>query len=71
MPKFSVAFIAPVHLGQLKHRVLDSQDTESALRTFFTEEATSFYSEDEKGYFYFKDDFFDESSPAGSIVQCD
>lgn len=70
MPKFSIVFLAPVEKNQLKHRIIESSDKESALKTFFTEEIIDFYSDDEKGFFYFKQDFFDSSSPSGSLITC-
>jgi len=71
MPKYSIAFIAPVQVNPLKHRIIESTDQDAALRTFFTEELTDCYSADDQGYFYFKDDFFDKSSLSGSIVKLD
>lgn len=71
MPNFSIVFITPVGKNKFKHRIIEGPDQESALKTFFVEEITEFYSDDEQGYFYFKDDFFDESNPAGGIVSCE
>jgi guanylate kinase len=68
MPKYSVVFIAPVEKNQLKHRIIESADQESALRTFFAEESSEYYSNDEQGFFYFKQDFFDQADPSGSII---
>lgn len=69
MPKYAVAFIVPSENNQLRHRVLDSENKDSALRKFFTEEASEYYSNDEQGFYYFKEDFFDESSSTGSIIE--
>ncbi len=71
MPKFSVVFLAPGEKNQFIHRIIESTDKDSALRTFFTEETTEFYSNDEQGYYYFKEDFFDTSNPSGSIIPCE
>lgn len=71
MPKFSIAFATPGDKMQLLHRIIDSPDQDAALKTFFNEEATRFYSDDDQGYFYFKEDFNDASYPCGSIIQCD
>ena len=71
MPKYSVAFIAPTDQKALRHRVLESPDPESALKTFFKEEVVEFYSDNEQGDHYFKEDFHDDSLASGSIVQCE
>jgi hypothetical protein len=71
MPKFSIAFIAPTSPGQLKHRIIESEDQDSALKIFFTEEASEYYSNDDQGFYYFKEDFFDENNICGSVIKCD
>ena len=68
MPNFSIVFIAPVEKNMIRHRIIEATDQESVLKIFFEEEASSFYSKDEKGYFYFREDFFEESNPSGSII---
>jgi guanylate kinase len=70
MPKFSIAFIVPAEKSQLKHRIVEGTDQESALKSFFNEETAEFYSNDDQGYFYFKEDFFDQAVPSGSIIPC-
>jgi hypothetical protein len=70
MPKFSIAFVAPAENSQLKHRIMEGADQESALRSFFSEEAAEYYSNDDQGYFYFKEDFFDQAIPSGSVILC-
>jgi hypothetical protein len=69
MPRFAVAFVAPSENGQLLHHVIESADKESALKSFFTEFASEYYSNDEQGYHYFKEDFFDEVAAGGSIIE--
>jgi len=69
MPRFAVAFVTPSENSQLIHQVVESEDKESALRQFFKEFAREFYSEDEQGYHYFKEDFFDDVSAGGSIIE--
>jgi hypothetical protein len=69
MPKFSIAFIAPSKVSALKHRIIESQDQDSALKSFFSEEASEYYSDDDQGFFYFKEDFFDETNPSGSVIR--
>ena len=70
MPKYAVAFITPSEKGVLKHALVEGPDRDSALKTFFTNEAGEYYSNDEQGYYYFKEDFFDDTLPSGSIIQC-
>lgn len=71
MPKYSIAFIAASENKSLKHRIVESTDVDSALKAFFKDELAEFYSDNEQGYHYFREDFFDEALAAGSIVQCD
>jgi hypothetical protein len=71
MPKFSIAFITPEKKNMLRHRIIESAEKEIALRQFFNEEIVRFYSKDDQGYFYFKEDFFDSSDASGSIVELD
>ena len=70
MPKFAIAFVAPAENSQLKHKIIDGADQEGALKTFFSEEAVEYYSADDQGFYYFKEDFFDATTPSGSIIQC-
>jgi hypothetical protein len=69
MPKFSIAFVEPEQ-NSLKHKIVDGTDQETALKTFFNEEVSEYYSADDQGYFYFKEDFFDETTSTGSIIPC-
>ena len=71
MPKFSIAFITPEQNKPLKHRIIESDDKETALKKFFEEEASEYYSNDEQGYFYFKEDFADQASGVGSLIACE
>ncbi len=72
MSKFSIVFLAPVEKNRFMHRIIESQDQESALKSFFLkEEITDFYTNDEQGFFYFKQDFIEPSNPAGSIIPCE
>ncbi len=68
MPKFSVAFVAPTDTTPLRHRIIEAADQEGALRTFFNDEASSFYSNDDQGFHYFKEDFSDALTLSGSII---
>lgn len=69
MPKFAIAFVMPSAEEQLHHRIIETSDKETALKKFFDEEMIKFYSNDEQGYFYFKEDFADTSS--GSLILCE
>ncbi|MFP4416587.1 MAG: hypothetical protein ACOC4C_04055 [Fibrobacterota bacterium] len=70
MPKFAIAFIVPVEKNALRHSIIESPNKESALKEFFKKNISDFYSTDEQGYFYFKEDFFDADTGAGSILKC-
>lgn len=69
MSKYAIAFIQPTENSQLCHRIVEGDTKETALRRFFDEEVKSFYSEDDQGFFYFKEDFFDEQAKCGSIIE--
>ncbi len=71
MHKYSIVFVPPAENIQLKHRIIESTDQETALKTFFSEEITDYYTDDEQGFFYFKQDFFEQSGPSGSILLCE
>lgn len=69
MPRYAIAFIAPSESAQLRHKILEGENKDSALRKFFNEEASEYYSNDEQGFYYFKDDFFDSNTSSGSIIE--
>ena len=69
MPKFSIAFVVPEKESHLKHRVLEADSKDAALKKFFEEELKELYSEDDQGFFYFKEDFFDDTAVAGNIIE--
>jgi len=71
MSKFSIAFIVPSKTSPLRHRIIEGQDQDTALRSFFNEEAAEFYSNDDQGFFYFKEDFFDETNASGNVIRCE
>ena len=52
-----------------RHRIIEGETKEAALRRFFEEELKEFYSEDDQGFFYFKEDFFDDRVQSGSIIE--
>ncbi|MDR3011597.1 MAG: hypothetical protein LBU70_00065 [Chitinispirillales bacterium] len=69
MAKYAIAFITPSEKMQLRHKIVEGENKEAVLRQFFGEHASEFYSESEKGFLYFKEDFYDESCAAGSIIE--
>ena len=69
MPRFAIAFVTPSHSGLLVHRIIEGENKDSALKAFFTESVSEFYSNDEQGFHYFKEDFFDETAPGGSLIE--
>jgi len=72
MSKYVVAFITQGKRVQLRHAIVEGENRDAALRSFFTDGANGVnenYSNDEHGFLYFKEDFFDEHNPAGSIIE--
>jgi len=69
MSKYAIAFVTPAKRMALRHAIMEGENRESALRRFFGENAGEFYSNDEHGFIYFKEDFFDEGNPSGSIIE--
>ncbi|MCL2182635.1 MAG: hypothetical protein FWB85_04100 [Chitinispirillia bacterium] len=69
MSKYAIAFIVPADKAQLRHGIVDGENRDSALRTFFGDNAVEFYSNDEGGFLYFKEDFFLDGNPSGSIIE--
>ena len=68
MATFSIAFMTPEVPSKLIHKMVSSENEPEALRKFFAENATSFYSNDDKGFHYFQEDFTDSDSPLGNII---
>ena len=70
MPKFAIAFVVPAkNCPSIRHRLVEADAKDAALRRFFDEELKEFYSEDDQGFFYFKEDFFDDRVQSGSILE--
>ena len=69
MAKYAIAFVTPSKGTSLRHKLIEAETKDAALRRFFDEEAAEFYSNDEQGFFYFKEDFYDEISKSGSILE--
>jgi hypothetical protein len=71
MPKYVIAFVAPTDQKSLRHRIVESPDLDGALKSFFKEEVADYYSDNEQGYHYFKEDFYDEALASGNVIQLD
>ena len=69
MNKFSIAFISPGN--NLLHRIIMAKTEDEALRLFFQEINLASYSQDDDGFYYFKEDFNFGERPAGSIIKID
>jgi hypothetical protein len=69
MPKFSIACIAPDG-NHLWHAVIEDENEDAALRVFFRRFCGSNYSNDDKGFHYFREDCFEDAS-SGTILRCD
>lgn len=69
MPKYSIAFVVPDEKNQLRHRIVEGANEEDALRDFFKSEIQDLYSNDEQGFHYFKEDFYDTSTGSGSLIR--
>ena len=67
MPKYAIAFVNAD--DQLVHRLVELDTRDAALRFFFQNYASQGYTNDEEGFNYFKEDFFESESPAGSILE--
>jgi len=70
MSKYAIAFVLHSKSNTtVCHRVIEGESREAALRSFFDQELKDYYSEDDQGFYYFKEDFFDDRSPSGSIIE--
>jgi len=69
MPKYAIAFIVPSKTSHLCHRIVEGDSKDAALRQFFNDNLKEFYSEDDQGFHYFKEDFEEESARGGSIIE--
>ena len=69
MPRYAIAFVIPAEPAQLRHCIIENETKETALRAFFDENAKEFYSDDDQGFYYFKEDFFDANTCSGSILE--
>ncbi|MBN2188576.1 MAG: hypothetical protein JW699_03900 [Chitinispirillaceae bacterium] len=70
MSKYAIAFVTHLKSSPaVCHRIVEGENREAALRHFFNEELKECYSEDDQGFYYFKEDFFDDRVPSGSIIE--
>jgi len=70
MSKYAIAFILPSKSSPaVRHRIIEGDTREAALRRFFDEELKEYYSEDDQGFYYFKEDFFDDRTQSGSVIE--
>lgn len=67
MNKYSIAFISPGN--NLLHRIVMAKTEEEALITFFREIKLASYTQDDEGFYYFKEDFTFGERPAGSVIK--
>ncbi len=69
MPRFAIAFITSTPSARLSQKIVESDNKDTALRKFFNENVSEHYSNDEQGFYYFKEDFYDEETGAGNIIE--
>jgi len=67
MPRYAIAFMT--EKPSLIHRFVEMDSREAALRFFFSNYVGEFYSPDEEGFSYFKDDFFHADTPMGNVLE--
>jgi hypothetical protein len=70
MNRYSIAFISPGN--NLLHRVVFAKTEDEAMRLFFNEIKLASYTQDDDGFFYFREDFNytkQGERPAGSIIK--
>jgi len=66
MPRFVLSFFSDTH--GLCSRLIEAEHEDGALRVFFDRHIGD-YSKDNEGFAYFREDFFDEKRPVGTIVE--
>jgi hypothetical protein len=67
MPRYAIAIAA--EKSKVLQKLVEGEGQEDALKKFFFDHMTAHYSNDEQGYFYFREDFFEPSAPIGSILE--
>ncbi len=68
MARYAIAVAMPGG-NKVIQKIFEGEGQEDALKKFFVEHMASNYSDDDQGYFYFKEDYFDPKAPVGSIVE--
>ena len=67
MPRYAIAVVSPK--SKILQKVVEGEGQEDALKRFFSQQMSNRYTDDDQGYFYFKEDFFDPQEPLGSILE--
>jgi len=67
MPQYSIAVNSSKN--KVIQRIVEGEGQEDALKKFFFDNMADQYSDDDQGYFYFKEDNFDPKAPMGSILE--
>lgn len=55
--------------GKVVQKIVEGEGRDAALRVFFNENMANQYSDDDQGYHYFKEDYFDPKAPLGSMLE--
>lgn len=66
MPRYVIAFHS--ELAGTSQKVLEGSSEEEVLKYYF-ENFCPEYTPNSEGFAFFKDDFFDEETPMGSIIE--
>ena len=66
MPRYAIAFHS--ELKGNSQKLLEASSEEEALKIYFDHFCED-YSKDAEGFACFKEDFLDESSPLGSLIE--
>jgi hypothetical protein len=67
MPRYAIA--VPTSKQKVLQKIVEGEGQEDAMKKFFFENMADQYSNDDQGYFYFKEDNFDPKGPMGSILE--
>jgi hypothetical protein len=67
MPRYSIAFVTSK--PSLIHYLVSMDSREAALLFFFKQYVSEDYSQDDEGFAYFRDDFFNPETPMGSVLE--
>lgn len=67
MPRYAIAVISSK--SKVVHKIVEGEGRDAALKKFFEENMADQYSNDDQGYYYFKEDYFDPHGPIGSMLE--